>query len=490
MPFMSRLRSPLVAAILGGCAACGGARPAAPSAPATVKPPAEVSARPSAAAAAPTAVPAPIVRGAVELLHLAPVQIGVSSTADPKSPDLLVDGRADTAWVAKPGDLTSAWIGFRVPEDARVETIDLVVGTPRPSALGSDPKGARPVPAPADDPFALHPRIRRLTVIRAPADATTCSPELLRRAQPSDTFTLDPGQPGLQSIPVRGAGGAFCLFVRETTAGTKARELAVAELRVTGTLGAALRGPYEVVSVAVGSLPAPWVPLELLPFEEGAETELAGVGVDEELVKRPHASVLALCAAYLAAHQREVQQFASGPYPAIPGSIACREVPSPVRLPAVAPYRSLHVLETRDGRMRTLRLTLETGDGFWFTPLVFEGGFYAEPHDPSSNWAWAGLEAIRVENGYAVMVHDWLFQDQVLKSERAVREPVIVRGASFCTVVKAKLACFQWHPDSAPPLAVKRGGGVRSAAMLAAFPWEGEVPFVVDALGKVRRAAR
>src|SRR5215470_14539881 len=93
----------------------------------------------------------------VELLHQTDSAVGVSSTVlngrDP--PGHLVDGRLDTAWNSRTGDLVGAWIRFRVPEDAEVEEIRLTAGYAARHGR--------------DDWFLMNPRITQVQVSRGAA---------------------------------------------------------------------------------------------------------------------------------------------------------------------------------------------------------------------------------------------------------------------------------------------------------------------------------
>src|SRR5262245_35308962 len=66
----------------------------------------------------------------VELLHAVPAVVAVSSTVANQNdkPEHLVDGRLETAWNSRTGDLVGGWIAFRLPRDVTVKKIKLTAG--------------------------------------------------------------------------------------------------------------------------------------------------------------------------------------------------------------------------------------------------------------------------------------------------------------------------------------------------------------------------
>src|SRR6187397_2286996 len=89
-------------------------------------PPATADAAPASSVAAPATAPAAL----DDLLHFTEARIGVSSKVDnPRDfAEHVADGKLDTAWNGKTGDLVGGWIGFRVPSSARVRVIELTAG--------------------------------------------------------------------------------------------------------------------------------------------------------------------------------------------------------------------------------------------------------------------------------------------------------------------------------------------------------------------------
>lgn len=186
----------------------------------------------SASAPSPAPVPAPV----VDLLLETNAAITVSSRVDNPSdyPEHLVDGRPETAWNGKTGDL-EGWIEIVLAPEVRVTAIAITAGF--------DKKKGK------DDLFTMNHRISKLRILR---DGV-----LVKEA------TLDTSRRDLQQVPVTAAasGGTWRLEVAETVPGTKKewRELVVSDLKMYGLAGAArLPEPrLPKVRVAPGSVPPP-----------------------------------------------------------------------------------------------------------------------------------------------------------------------------------------------------------------------------------------
>jgi hypothetical protein len=193
---------------------------------------ASASASASASAAPQAPAPAPL----VDLLLETDATITVSSRVDNPSdyPEHLVDGRPDTAWNGKTGDL-HGWIEIVLPADVKVSSIAMTAGFDKK-------KGA-------DDLFTMNHRISKIRITR--------DGELVKEA------TLDTSKRELQhvSVSVEATGGRWRIEVLETLPGTKKewRELVVSDLKMYGMAGAArLPKPrLPKVLVAPGSAPPP-----------------------------------------------------------------------------------------------------------------------------------------------------------------------------------------------------------------------------------------
>jgi len=148
----------------------------------------------------------------VDLLHHSRCSIAVSSEVGNRTdlPAHLVDGRADTAWQGKTGDLVGAWIAFRVPADTRVRRIGIVAGYDSTSSHYGDL-------------FEANVRIVRIVVRRDGAVIAE--------------WRLDPDARAMQYLDTDLAGGDFKLEVAEVKTGTHKdwREVCVSELVVLGT---------------------------------------------------------------------------------------------------------------------------------------------------------------------------------------------------------------------------------------------------------------
>lgn len=170
----------------------------------------------------------------VNLLTAVPTTVAVSSTVDSAQilPAHLVDGDLKTAWNSRSGDLTGAWIAFRVPAGARVTSIKMTAGyTHVHPKLG--------------DLFTQNARIKKVRVSRGG--------KLLREV------ALDPQSRALQEIAVNAPGGDFEIAVAEIVPGSKTtwREACVSELEVWGTPPPGSAPKQQAPAVRVASLDAP-----------------------------------------------------------------------------------------------------------------------------------------------------------------------------------------------------------------------------------------
>lgn len=170
----------------------------------------------------------------VNLLTATPAVVAVSSTVTNREivPAHLVDGDLGTAWNSRTGELQGAWIGARVPADARVTSIRMTVGFTK-----VDPK--------LGDLFTMNPRIRKVRV--------------LRNGVPIAERTLDPAVRTLQDIPIDQPGGEYKIEVVDILPGTKPswRESCVSELEVLGMPGPGTSSKPGAPVVHVGSFNPP-----------------------------------------------------------------------------------------------------------------------------------------------------------------------------------------------------------------------------------------
>jgi hypothetical protein len=314
------VRWPLLLLFVGGCDRCLARPPpdAGPSAP------------PPSADAAPPAKHL----STVSLIPWTDSRVAVSSTVDnPKDyPEHLIDGKLDTAWNGRTGDL-SGFIAFRVPREAHVASVQLTVGFDKTEL------------------FTGNHRISRVKVSRDGA--------VLRE------MALDVEKRGLQSIPIDRPGGDFEIRVVATVPGTNAKwkELVVSELVVLGDPGPARRASPHLPRVRVGSLDAP--ESRFIPDEDGGGTE-PGIG--------PWPSIASYCAAYeTRAKARRQKRYEDPGHP-------CAEIPPPsctldvpTRIAGAVPFVSSAILSTSDGITRSRSVAIETDRGFWPGMLALDG---------------------------------------------------------------------------------------------------------------------
>ena len=180
--------------------------------------------------AAALAVRAPAGPPLVDLLQATESDVAVSSNVDnPKDfPEHLVDGKPETAWNGKTGDL-HGWISFRVPDDARVSKILLTAGFDKKNADG--------------DLFTMNHRIKKIRVTRN-------GEVVLEQALDIERRTLQP-------MTIEKPGGTYRIEVLETEPGSKKewKELCVSELRVLGSVGkTGVKKTPHIPDVRVGAL--------------------------------------------------------------------------------------------------------------------------------------------------------------------------------------------------------------------------------------------
>ncbi|MBS2016148.1 MAG: hypothetical protein JST00_24920 [Deltaproteobacteria bacterium] len=162
------------------------------------------------------------------LLYTTDAAVAVSSKVDnPKDfPEHLLDGKAETAWNGKTGDLRG-WIAVRIPAAAHVAWIAITAGFDK------------------GDLFTQNHRIKKVRISR--------NGEKLREVE------LDVERRGAQKIPLDVDGGELRIEVLETIPGTKKewKELTVSELSVWGDPKGAKLPTARIPRVTIGSFEAP-----------------------------------------------------------------------------------------------------------------------------------------------------------------------------------------------------------------------------------------
>jgi len=158
------------------------------------------------------------------------VNVGSTVANQAIKPEHLVDGKLDTAWNSRTGDLVGAWIVVRLRANVRVQSVKLTVGFTK-----VDPK--------LGDLFVENPRIKKVRVTHG------------KTVVDKD---LDIANRGLQEIPIAGDGGDYRIDVLAVEMGTKKtwREICISELEVWGTSATPMAGT-AVPSVYVHSFTPP-----------------------------------------------------------------------------------------------------------------------------------------------------------------------------------------------------------------------------------------
>jgi hypothetical protein len=280
----------------------------------------------------------------VDLLRFSPAVVAVSSKVDnPKDfPEHIVDGKSETAWNGKTGDLRG-WIAFRVPADARVKRIELTVGFDR------------------DGLFEKNVRIAQVRIKR------------------NDTFVmwadLDPKKRGMQTIALDEPGGDFVVEVTKTEAGSRAdyQELCVSELAV---LGLAPRERYEaphLPDVKIGGLDVK--PSPPPPPKKPRPPEAAPVGVG------PFATPEDYCVAQKSGVARAMfDHWGSGnEYPGVIEP-SCATSPVNVKKRAVKPpFLDAREVYYHEVGTEDVGVLLETDRGWWKTPWILSSRSHNDP---------------------------------------------------------------------------------------------------------------
>jgi hypothetical protein len=296
------------------------------------------------------------------LLDIVPATLAVSSTVDnPRDfPEHLIDGKADTAWNSKTGDLRG-FIAFRVPKDAQVDIIQLTAGFTKIGAK--------------QDLFTANHRIKRVAIFRDDV--------LVKEAD------LDITVRALQSISIGGPGGDYRIEVKDTEPGTNKawKELVVSEFRVVGKPGAEKRDPSDPLVVALRTLD---------------QADGAPLGIETSLDIPAAKSIAALCAAWIPKQAEVAKSVASG-FGLKVGIPSCVEVPAPVPFTPAAPYKSVRALKLNDGLRSGTDLVVETARGFFLLNAMYQE---IDPTDPGcpSIVRMESIEELRVENGHLLVV--------------------------------------------------------------------------------------
>jgi hypothetical protein len=290
----------------------------------------------------------------VDLLHSVACVVAVSSKVDnPKDfPEHLVDGKTETAWNGKTGDL-HGFIAFRTPEVTRVKRVELTVGFDKVGPSGD-----------------LFTKNHRITKVR-----------LSRGERVVKEVDLDPEIRALQGFDVDEAGGDFKLDVLATLPGSekKWQELVVSELRVLGLANGAPESPQHLPAMAIGSLDG------VAPRKTGRGEPPAG----------PFATLEELCAAYDKAMTPLIDAaFPGDRYPGKIGGPHCKPLDDP-EVPALGakmttgPFVSAVWMHVNDPARESARMVVRSERGFSFTKIALWARYHDDPgcgHASSSSF--------------------------------------------------------------------------------------------------------
>jgi hypothetical protein len=276
-----------------------------------------------------------------DLLRDSTAEVAVSSNVDnPKDfPEHLIDGKQETAWNSKTGDL-HGWISFEVSKDSHVTQILMTVGFDKKAADGGDL-------------FTMNHRIKKVRVSRA--------------GQAIGDFTLDTEKRGPQTIPIDKPGGVFKVEVLETVPGTKEKwkELVVSEFGVRGRLDPKaidFKGKHRP-DVRVGALKG---------IKLTQENRLQVRALLDS------ASPQAFCAAHVA-HWKPLND-AHNEYPG-PLPTACSAHASVMKGAPIAPFTDAIVLERDEDSAHLLSIAFQVDGKTWHFngPTLFQDS-NADPH--------------------------------------------------------------------------------------------------------------
>ncbi len=391
--------------------------------------------------------------GTPNLLATVPSTVAVSSTVDNPHdfPEHLMDGRLDTAWNSKTGDLRPT-IAFRVPVDAYVERVDLTVGFEKYGA--------------GHDLFAENHRIRRLAVLR--------DGKKLREV------TLDPNKRGWQAVPVDARGGDFRLEVLETVAGTRKdwNEVVVSELRVVGEPGTHRIAPGTPLRVAVGSL-------DDRPTDELPATESSSAS--------PEPTLDAVCAAYLGSVEPLWKSMLADPQGGAGERRGewkppfCRPTPWSGTFAGDAFFRQARALRVGFGLTDEARLVVETPRGWVLTPVAWDDAGANLTGCPSV-WVPKDVPAVKVESGHLVAFVDGesmtLVYPEPTSTDTGWRV-LLQRGLTWCKDASGSLTCKTHDPQYDGALDMKSQPGSSSRVPWTSLRWSGGKSVHVERDGKL-----
>ncbi len=388
--------------------------------------------------------------GTPNLLQAVPAKVAVSSTVEnPRDfPEHLMDGRMDTAWNGKTGDL-HATIAFRVPADAHVDRVDITAG------YDSHQKGGEKL-----DLFTANHRIKTIAVHR--------------NGKKVKEVALDPQRRGFQPVPIDLDGGDFVLEVVGTEPGSKKdwKEIVVSEMRVVGRPGKELRKSGEPLRIAVGTLDT--------PVSAGLPADRSRLDVRKALAD--------VCAQYIDSVKADYQRILAEPEGSSPMTEDKKSLKAPFCRPATwsgkfqgdATWKSATAVRAGYARSDAMHLVVELARGFALTPIVWDDAGANLTGCPSVVEA-SEVPEVRVDNGMLLAIVDgsrMTFVEPVDDKDNGGRY-MAVRGAVACKDTGTSLECADYNPQYQEPLALKIQANPRGQPPLSSLPWSNVKKFHV-----------
>lgn len=379
------------------------------------KPAASTVSAPASASVAPPTAPTRVAKIEPNLLDIVPSKVAVSSAVqNPRDfPEHLVDGRLDTAWNSKTGDLVGGWIAFRVPKDAKVRRVEMIVGYDKV-------KGDV-------DLFTANHRVKSVT--------------LSRDGKKVLDHTFDTNKRALQAINVDGPGGDYEIKVTATEPGTNKtwKELVVSELRVVGDPGKVKSSGKDPVRVSVGGLDKEPEPLQV---DVIPPAEIVG----------PVADLAVVCSTWLRsldATKKEREDTAKN-HELTLGGPSCKETPLKMRAPFAgdASFTAVHAVRLYDGITSWSQLVVQTPKGMFTFPIRWDHDDPLDPGCPSIVRMYS-LRAVRIENGHLVAVLDG---GRTSFNEEGLPYPIAMTGVAWCKDGASKPSCKQFDPQFQSPI--------------------------------------
>jgi hypothetical protein len=407
------------------------------------------------------------------LLQSASATLAVSTVVDnPRDyAEHLIDGKMDTAWNGKTGQLVGGWIAFRVDDDAHVDAIEMTVGfNKRKDGL---------------DLFTANHRIKRVRILKNQAALKE--------------FTFEIAQRGMQTIPIQSSGGEYKVEVLETVAGTKLewRELVVSEFRVLGRPGKARRKAEQPLRVSVGALNAAPPDIDTLEVAtvSSAFADVATYCAAALEASRPaFEDSLAWLETELARHQRnEFSLYDKADLDKWKAtSLSCKEVPFTGTFSGDRTWLAVRAVRIGYHSFSQRRLLVGTARGLVPVPITWKtavesanptGCPSAEPQSDAVD-----VPEVRAQGQRLLAFIDYEetdFADLYCPPTATSCDPYLVRkrGLSWCETTQTGVECKRYDPAfGGIPLAIRKRnrGDSHPVKPWSTVPWTHERNFTID----------